>query len=815
MSDSTLDLPDYDNNSRTTHQGHGDVDPENQIRLIKALLKMGSETNQEELFRLIVNTVPSLVEAENCSIFWTDGQWRDPYRADESKSFVANKIFRRATRRSSALEQIGIDSYDISTGDGSLTGAVAYHGKSLRINDVTNEAELFGIAKVKGIPILYWSDKQLGYKKSPDPERNRAFLGVPIFMGNKHGLSEERTVLGVIRATYTIKKLGEFTESHEKILVTFAENITQIILRAEAEQLAEQWQKLFIQGANIGTNKFKEYLHEVASRIPEFLGAEVCSIFIIEENKLVLRATTKGGILENSVGEIFYDIGEGATGATAKLSRTLRLRDASEVNRQTQGQFQHSGRSREFPEIAHAPFLATPLKVDNTVLGVIRLERSVEGRVFSIDDERALEYFSERLSILISGWRKDEELQYRIQETEAIHKLTEDFRNHQTDHSSILLDQAFELIKDADVGSLRVIDPDTKILEAKAWKLPIGTEINEKYIRVPTNIGITGRVYSTGNPEIINDNSTDEAYVSFFPGMRSEIAVPIVQANSNQPIGVINLESKHANAFNATHLHVLSTLAFFASASLEFQDSASMLSERLYGLRTQVTASELAEHTIHKIITDLSTIQWTSQALLEDPNPKLAEVRSGIEHILEDLDTTLKRIYEFFEKKRLISELYGRVNDCINNAISDFSQETEFQHIRFHSAVPNIKVAYPPLTLEENIKELLKNALDAIMQKRKILSGGGKPQEQYIGQITISTEIVDKHIQISIADDGVGLTQDVKDRIWESGYSTKGVKRGQGLYLLKNQIERYDGKLNVSSMPNEGSTFSVVIPAVA
>jgi sigma-B regulation protein RsbU (phosphoserine phosphatase) len=85
--------------------------------------------------------------------------------------------------------------------------------------------------------------------------------------------------------------------------------------------------------------------------------------------------------------------------------------------------------------------------------------------------------------------------------------------------------------------------------------------------RVPIGKGIVGQVALTRQPILLNDVSTDENYVPAVPGVRSELAVPLI--NKNRLIGVMDLESEEADYFRPEHLHLLTLTASRLAQAIE------------------------------------------------------------------------------------------------------------------------------------------------------------------------------------------------------------------------------------------------------
>ena len=111
--------------------------------------------------------------------------------------------------------------------------------------------------------------------------------------------------------------------------------------------------------------------------------------------------------------------------------------------------------------------------------------------------------------------------------------------------------------------------------------------------------------------------------------------------------------------------------------------------------------------------------------------------------------------------------------------------------------LPSIE-CYPNL-LNQVIMNLLVNACHSIEDK---------------GEITISTVIRKNNLEIAITDTGTGIEKDIINKIFDPGFTTKGVGVGTGLGLsiCYQIIEKHKGEIKVKSAPNEGSTFTIKIP---
>ncbi|MGD1806032.1 trifunctional serine/threonine-protein kinase/ATP-binding protein/sensor histidine kinase [Dapis sp. BLCC M126] len=126
-----------------------------------------------------------------------------------------------------------------------------------------------------------------------------------------------------------------------------------------------------------------------------------------------------------------------------------------------------------------------------------------------------------------------------------------------------------------------------------------------------------------------------------------------------------------------------------------------------------------------------------------------------------------------------------------------------------------VKVKCYPGQLNQVFMNLLANGIDAIDE-----SNQGKTFQEIQKEpnyITISTELGEdkKSVILRIADNGMGMPEDVKARLFEQGFTTKGVGKGTGLGMaIAHQIvtEKHGGKISCDSTVGQGTIFTLVIP---
>ena len=69
---------------------------------------------------------------------------------------------------------------------------------------------------------------------------------------------------------------------------------------------------------------------------------------------------------------------------------------------------------------------------------------------------------------------------------------------------------------------------------------------------------------------------------------------------------------------------------------------------------------------------------------------------------------------------------------------------------------------------------------------------------------------------LEVADNGIGMPEEVRERLFGKFYSTKGsTGTGLGLVVTKKIVQEHRGRIKVNSRPGEGTTFLVEIPLAA
>lgn len=110
-----------------------------------------------------------------------------------------------------------------------------------------------------------------------------------------------------------------------------------------------------------------------------------------------------------------------------------------------------------------------------------------------------------------------------------------------------------------------------------------------------------------------------------------------------------------------------------------------------------------------------------------------------------------------------------------------------------------------PGKLNQVFLNIITNGIYAINKKFE-----GKPG----GLLDIKTTVDSKNAYISIGDNGIGMSDEVKEKMFEPFFTTKEVGEGTGLgmSIVYNTIKKHNGEIRIESSIGEGAVFQIVIP---
>jgi len=223
-----------------------------------------------------------------------------------------------------------------------------------------------------------------------------------------------------------------------------------------------------------------------------------------------------------------------------------------------------------------------------------------------------------------------------------------------------------------------------------------------------------------------------------------------------------------------------------------------------------------------KLLKDLTEI-------VEDNEDNLPEEdREEVEDIVADLKENLAKIVEHGERaisiiQGILLVSRGKENEYIPSDVAHIVKEYVWLsyhamranyknfnisiHEEYQEGLPRIMVI--PQDLSRAILNLMNNACYTVWKKAQ------RQGEDFKPAISVKVNVSDGELHISIEDNGEGMTEEVKQRLYENFFTTKpaGLGTGLGMAITKDIIEnKHEGTLTFDSQEGQGTTFYITIP---
>ncbi|MBD2578043.1 ATP-binding sensor histidine kinase [Oscillatoria sp. FACHB-1406] len=199
--------------------------------------------------------------------------------------------------------------------------------------------------------------------------------------------------------------------------------------------------------------------------------------------------------------------------------------------------------------------------------------------------------------------------------------------------------------------------------------------------------------------------------------------------------------------------------------------------------------------------------------VLEDFPKMLAAMQAGCDRI-EKISTSL-RIFSRADRDEKVSfNLHEGIDSTLlilKHRLKANGNRPEIQVITNYDLLPAIQCF--PGQLNQVFMNILTNAIEAIEEAiagRSAAEISAKPS-----RITIRTRAENEEVKIAIADNGVGIPEELQAKIFDHLFTTKAVGKGTGLGLaIARQIvvEKHGGKLEVNSKIGQGTEFLISLP---
>jgi PAS domain S-box-containing protein len=424
--------------------------------------------------------------------------------------------------------------------------------------------------------------------------------------------------------------------------------------------------------------------------------------------------------------------------------------------------------------------LYAPLRLaEGRIVGVLSIDDPVDGKRPTRDSLAPLELFIHQSAVAIENAKliqqlnsaRDQIKEYAEHLEEKVKERTKDLKESEERSKSILT---------ASPDAITVTDLDGNIVECteQAWKT----------YRSPSRADLIGkssfeliaerdRERARGNMEkVLNDGLVKNVeYILLTQNgceYPAEISASVVRDASGRPIG-------------------------FVVVTKDISDRKRMEQQLLKAERL-AAIGQVAAMVGHDLRNPLTGIAGAAYYLKIKLGPVM-EQRSAemVELIEKDIEYSNKIINDLLDYSReirlelaeaspkgIVKEALGHANIPGNVHVTEKTRN-------------NPKIVVDTETLVRAFVNIIRNAIDAMPNG---------------GTLTISSRQTATDLEFAFSDTGLGMSKEVLDRMWTPFFTTKAKGMGLGLSICKRIVEAHNGKISVSSVEGEGTTFTVTFP---
>ena len=213
---------------------------------------------------------------------------------------------------------------------------------------------------------------------------------------------------------------------------------------------------------------------------------------------------------------------------------------------------------------------------------------------------------------------------------------------------------------------------------------------------------------------------------------------------------------------------------------------------------------EMAKQVAHEIKNPLTpmklSIQHMQMAIRSRPE-EIQQVVDRVSHTLvEQIDNLSQIASEFSNFAKMPQPENEKVilNEIVAN-VHDLFRKREDMDISLYVPMDEIYVFADKNHLLRVLNNLVKNATQSIPKSRR-------------GKIMIRLYKEGDHARIEVEDNGIGIPENMKDKVFYPNFTTKSSGTGLGLAISYNIIESFNGKIYFRTELNKGSTFIIDLP---
>ncbi len=549
---------------------------------------------------------------------------------------------------------------------------------------------------------------------------------------------------------------------------------------------------------------------DALSKALEVTGIEAGGVYLLEEDGETLSLKNYKGV-SPELAHAFSKtkVGQGVSGMAVKSGKPVTLEVEKYPSTELLSLLVKDG---------IFSLISTPLIAKGKVVGAMTFVNR-RHRSFSQDDLDLLASIGSQIGVAVENARLFSELEKHHRMLEALYSIESVVSRslNLEEIFNVALSKALE-VTDTETGTLYSFDGE--VLRLEAFK-GLSSEFIEKAVIRKMGEGIPG--IAAQSKKAITMNISQFPSPQLLPyvtkeGLVSFIGTPLL--SKGKVVGALALGRKKKRIFTGDDLDLLFSIGNVIGIAVEnarlYKESKENLQKLQKAYEELQTLDKMKDEFIsivsHELKTPLISIKGYGELLYDEKlRGRLDEQKKSLEAIIRNAD----RLTRLIDSILFISKLHAgkiefkfeplNLEEIVMMCVSDFKGMMDKKQIIFEKDIPEIsKVKGDKDRFIEVIANLLDNAV-------KFTPDSGK--------ISIKAWDEAENVHFTVSDSGVGIPADIIPKLFTRFYQVdastarKYGGAGLGLYITKNIIDAFKGKIWIESEVGKGTTVHILLPA--
>jgi signal transduction histidine kinase len=512
-----------------------------------------------------------------------------------------------------------------------------------------------------------------------------------------------------------------------------------------------------------------DILQIVMQKAIELLQAERGFIMLLDE-KGELQFKTAYNLCKESMMDEDFRISNSIANTVASTGKSVYTSDAQSDERYAN--------QKSVLELHLRSIMCVPLKIKNSIIGVIYLDNSSQAKLFLKSDLYLFELLAQQAAHAIHNAN----LYYNLMD---LKKYNEKVIN-KSPVGIIVIDSLYNLVSIND-AALATLDKNKEGIRLRNQD----AEATKFFDLVPQTE--TARWRQMIDISLTTNQAFEDSRYFHNTGYEEKVFSIKISPISKLPYGgdglILIIEDITEKIIMEKYVILSEKLVargeMAASIGHELNNYLAIIANNaeLLSLNLQNNHHDKAKYNSIQIIESISKMKRFTDGLMDFSKLETEMVNYDIRHLIEELLFSLKTQSRF--KQILFSVDFG------NN-------------------IPIVQIDVGQI--QQVLMNLLNNAADALTQKADGEKKKGNNDFSRKIDIQCSFDETADKLKISISDNGCGISEESRQKIFQPHYTTKDSGHGLGLANCLKIIKNHHGDIDLTSRLNEGTTFIIILP---